>query len=169
MLGTESIKKKRQETYIGSALSVGSKESETVRIPNVSSAGLGVCVRPWDMRESLQRARAAWKLSLEKVRRCSSHRQGRGEEHLQKGLEVQSSDTGTAGCAGEGSVSSNAKGGTVTTPEGPGASPQMAQGGVSTICKEQATVEGLPARFYVILIDDFNVHVKWPGGAKPAG
>lgn len=116
MLGTEAIdsvyKDKRQEMYIGSALTVGSKDLETVGIPNMSSAGLVVCVRPWDMRESLQRARAAWDLSLEKVRRCSSHRQGRGEEHLDKERQVQSTDAGTTGCAGEGSANSNAEGGT---------------------------------------------------------
>ena len=66
------------------------------------------------------------------MRRWSSHGQGRGEEHLEKELQVKSTDTGTAGCAGEGSVNSNAEGSTVTMPEGPEASPQMAQGGVST-------------------------------------
>ena len=50
MLGTESIdsvyKDTRQEMYIGSALTVGSKELETAGIPNMSSAGLVACVRP---------------------------------------------------------------------------------------------------------------------------
>lgn len=45
---------------------------------------------------------------------------------------MQSTDAGTAGCAGEGSVNSHVEGGTVTVPEGPGASPQTAQGAVST-------------------------------------
>lgn len=45
---------------------------------------------------------------------------------------MQSTDAGTTGCAGEGSANSNAEGGTATMPEGPGASPQMVQGGVST-------------------------------------
>ena len=66
------------------------------------------------------------------MRRWSSHRQGQGEEHLEKELQVQSTDAGTAGCAGEGSVNSHVEGGTVTVPEGPGASPQTAQGAVST-------------------------------------
>lgn len=44
MLGTEFMKTKDKRSIV-SALSVGSKEMETVRISKVSCAGLGVCIR----------------------------------------------------------------------------------------------------------------------------
>lgn len=54
-----------------------------------------------------------------------------GEEHLDKERQVQSTDAGTTGCAGEGSANSVAKAAQDHAGR-PGAPPQMVQGGVST-------------------------------------
>lgn len=114
MLGTEVTKTKDKKGVVSalSTLSMERQEMETVKIWNVSSADLGVCVRSRGMRE-VSKERAAWEHSLEKHKKVLMGRR-RGEK---------GADSSSSVCAKHGAWSSWAgmlDRDTVTVPDGQG-------------------------------------------------